>query len=206
MEHEKTPAADKSWLSLSGRAKEIASTILLLAAAILVAFSITRFVVQSYQVEGQSMETTLQNNDRLIVDKLPRTLARLTGHSYIPRRADIIIFNQAGLSFGSNKDKQLIKRVIGLPGERLVVKDGMLTIYDAAHPGGYEPDKTGLYHIDSPVTPGSVNLTLRPGEVFVCGDNRGNSEDSRYFGPVNTNKIVGKLVLRIFPLGKTQTY
>lgn len=169
-------------------------------------FFIQAFLLRTYQVDGQSMETTLQNNDRLVINKIPRTLARLTGHAYIPHRGDIIVFNQAGLGFGSDREKQLIKRVVGLPGERVVVKDGALTIYDPAHPDGYEPDRTGLYHIDSLVTVGSSDFTLKPGQIFVSGDNRGNSEDSRYFGPVETSKIVGKLVLRIFPLGKTQTY
>lgn len=182
------------------------SVILFIVAVVFIYFFIQGFLIRTYQVDGQSMETTLQNGDRLIINKIPLTLARLSGHTYIPRRGDIIVFNQAGVSFGSNQEKQLIKRVVGLPGERVVIKDGMLTIYDPAHPDGYQPDKAGLYHIDSAVTPGSADLTLGPGEVFVSGDNRSNSEDSRYFGPVNTNKIIGKLVLRFFPLSKTQTY
>lgn len=190
------PILNNEWVSIG----------LFIAGIAIAYFFIQAFLLRTYQVDGQSMETTLQNNDRLVINKIPRTLARLTGHAYIPHRGDIIVFNQAGLGFGSDREKQLIKRVVGLPGERVVVKDGALTIYDPAHPDGYEPDKTGLYHIDSLVTVGSADFTLKPGQIFVSGDNRGNSEDSRYFGPVETSKIVGKLVLRIFPLGKTQTY
>src|SRR5579862_2637110 len=101
----------------------IASTIGLLLSAFLIAILLNTFVIQSYQVDGESMEPTLQNNDRLIVDKIPRTISRIDGHQYVPKRGDIIIFNQSGLP-GFIGQKQLIKRVIGLPGERVVVTGG----------------------------------------------------------------------------------
>lgn len=162
------------------------STILLLIAAPLVAIFLTLFVFQSYQVDGPSMETTLHNGDRLIVYKLPRTWARLTHHPFVPERGKVIIFNEAGLSsFGDSTDsKQLIKRVVGLPGERVVVKDGVLTIYNAANPNGFSPDKTMPYGKVITTTSGNVDLTVQPGYVFVAGDNRPDSLDSRYFGTV----------------------
>jgi signal peptidase I len=163
------------------------------------------FVIQSYQVDGQSMENTLQNDDRLIVNKVPRTLSRLTGHQYVPGRGQIIIFNEAGLP-GFVGEKQLIKRVIGLPGEHVVVKDGRITVYNAQHPNGFDPDDAGTYQTASPVTVGDVNVYLQKDEIFVCGDNRPNSEDSRYFGPIKTNQVVAKLVLRILPLNKVHNY
>jgi signal peptidase I len=187
--------------------REILSTILLLAIAPLIAFGITSYAIQSYQVDGESMETTLQNNDRLIVDKSPRTIARITGHIYIPHRGDIIIFNQANLpdsSFGQSK--QLIKRVIGLPGEHVVVKDGKITVYNDAHPEGFNPDTSTGYKITAPSTPGEVNIELQKNQLFVCGDNRPNSEDSRYFGPINADNIVGKLSLRLLPINKAQKF
>jgi signal peptidase I len=188
--------------------KSILSTILLLVGALVIALSIAAFVIQSYQVDGESMETTLQNNDRLIVDKIPRTVSRITHHSYVPHRGDIIIFNQTGiLDSRGNEQKQLIKRVIGLPGERVVVNDGKITVYNEANPDGFNPDTSTGYKIAAKNTPGdNINVVLQSGEIFVCGDNRPNSEDSRYFGPVNVNNIVGKLVLRIFPLGKAERF
>ncbi len=185
---------------------EWVSTALFIAGVAMVYFFIQGFLVRTYLVDGQSMETTLQNGDRLIIDKVPRTLSKITGHAYIPRRGDIVIFNQSGLIIGSDAEKQLIKRVVGLPGERVVVKNGSFTIYNQAHPGGYEPDKTGLYHIDAATTLGNVDITLKSNEIFVCGDNRANSEDSRYFGPVKAEKIVGKLSLRVLPLSKAQRF
>jgi signal peptidase I len=187
--------------------RSIISTILLLAIAPLIAFGITTYIIQSYQVDGESMETTLQNNDRLIVNKSPRTFAHLTGHPFIPNRGDIIIFNQANLpdaSFGQSK--QLIKRVIGLPGERIVVKDGKITVYNNEHPDGFNPDTTTGYKITAPSTSGEVDLTLQANQLFVCGDNRPNSEDSRYFGPISADDIVGKLSLRLLPINKAEKF
>jgi len=184
----------------------IASTALIFLLAPLLALMMAAFVIQSYQVDGQSMETTLQDRDRLIVDKLPRTWARLTGHAYIPHRGDIIIFNQNLANFGQGEDKQLIKRVIGLPGERVVVRDGAITVFNQAHPSGFNPDKSAGYHIAAVSTSGDLQVDLHKNEIFVCGDNRPNSEDSRYFGPVPASHIVGKLALRLVPLDKIQKF
>jgi signal peptidase I len=188
--------------------KSIVSTIMLFLLAPIIALTLTAFAFQSYQVDGQSMEASLQNNDRLIVNKVPRTLSRITHHAYVPNRGDIIVFNQAGLfDAGNGQVKQLIKRVVGLPGEQIEVRDGSITIYNKAHPDGVDPDQLGIYTITAPTTPGDVPLrTLGKDEIFVSGDNRGNSEDSRYFGPINADRIVGKLSFRIFPLSKAEKF
>jgi signal peptidase I len=183
----------------------VSSVFVFLIVPILIALFLTAFVIQSYQVDGSSMETTLQDHDRLLVTKLPRTVARITHRAYVPHRGDIIIFNQSGLS-DSIYQKQLIKRVIGLPGEHVVVKDGHITIYNQDHPQGFNPDTSGIYSIAAKYTGIDVDVHLDQNEVFVCGDNRGNSEDSRIFGPVNVDNIVGKLVVRILPLNHTELF
>ncbi len=183
--------------------KSVISTVLILVAAPVVALLLINFVFQSYEVDGPSMETTLQNHDRLIVDKVPRTMARITRKNYIPKRGDIVIFVKKGLfEFGSSQEKQLIKRVIGLPGDRIVVANDKITLYNKEHPNGYNPDSGTSYTSAIKTTPGSVDLTVPDGEVFVCGDNRTNSLDSRYFGTVPSSDIVGKLSFRIFPINK----
>ncbi|MGA3149994.1 MAG: signal peptidase I [Candidatus Saccharimonadales bacterium] len=185
----------------------ILSTVVLFLLAVIIALCIAAFVVQSYQVDGQSMETTLQNNNRLIVDKIPRTWARITGHDYIPARGDIVIFNQSGLlGLGSSGQKQLIKRVIGLPGDRVVIQNGHITIYNQAHPSGFNPDKTVGYHLTATNTPDNIGITLGPRQIFVCGDNRPDSEDSRFFGPIDAKQIVGKLILRILPANEIEKF
>jgi signal peptidase I len=147
------------------------------------------------------MESTLHPNDRLIVWKLPKTWARITGNPYIPQRGDVVIFAEHALvNFGLDENKQLIKRVIGLPGERVTIKDGVVTVYNNEHPDGFQPDKTLPYGDVITDTPGDADTVIPAGKIYVLGDNRRNSLDSSEFGPVAANDIIGKLVVRILPL------
>lgn len=187
--------------------RELVSTLGILFTALVVAFLMITFVFRSYQVDGPSMESTLQNTDKLIIWKVPRTVAMVTGHAYIPNRGDVIVFTESGLSqFGQSDTKQLIKRVIGLPGDRVVVSDGHYTIYNKQHPQGFDPDKTLSYGKNIPTTSGDIDVTLSSNQLFVSGDNRPDSLDSRAFGPINANQVVGKLVLRVFPINKAQVF
>lgn len=89
---------------------------------------------------------------------------------------------------------------------RVVVKDGTVTVFNKEHPDGFNPDKDKEYSKSFSTTNGNVDVTVQPGQVFVMGDNRGNSLDSRYFGPIDDSTIVGKLGMRIFPLNKARTF
>jgi signal peptidase I len=189
--------------------RDALSIVGVLLAALVLAWGLISFVFQSYEVDGPSMQTTLHNNDHLVVWKVQRTWARITGHQYVPQRGDIIVFNEPGLAdYGQSADKQLIKRVIGLPGDRVVVKNGVITIYNQAHPNGFDPDKTLPYGKGKswPTTSGNIDITLKSNQIFVCGDNRPDSLDSRVFGPVDINNIVGKLVIRVLPLNDAKTF
>lgn len=187
--------------------RELLSTVAILLAALAVALFIIGFVFRSYQVDGPSMQNTLQNADKLIIWKVPRSWAHITGHSYIPDRGDIIVFSQDGLSqFNQQDSKQLIKRVIGLPGDHLVLKDGSYTVYNQTHPDGFNPDKTLPYGKNIPATTGNVNLTLGKDQLFVSGDNRPDSLDSRAFGPIKASQVIGKLVLRVFPINQAKAF
>ena len=189
--------------------REVLSTIGILFLAFLVAVLLIAFVFRSYQVDGPSMETTLMNQDKLIIWKVPRTWARITSHPYIPERGDVIVFQESGLAaYGQQDSKQLIKRVMGLPGDRVVVRDGALTIYNKTHPDGFQPDQTLPYDKDKhiPTTNGDIDLTLGQNQIFVCGDNRPDSLDSRAFGPINANQIIGKLIVRVFPINQIKTF
>lgn len=187
--------------------RDALSIVIVLVAALVLAWGLISFVFQSYQVDGPSMQTTLHNSDHLVVWKVPRTWARITGHSYIPKRGDIIVFNEPGLAdYGQGSNKQLIKRVIGLPGDRVVVKNGSITIYNKANPKGFDPDKTLSYGKVIPTTSGNIDITLGSNQIFVCGDNRPDSLDSRVFGPVDVNNVVGKLVVRVLPLNDAKIF
>lgn len=177
--------------------KDFFKTGMTLLVAVLLAVGLIFFVFQSYQVDGISMEPTLQNDDRLVVWKLPRTWARVTGHDFTPKLDDIIVFDQPNLSAcGQYGERQLIKRVIGLPGDRVVVNAGSLTVYNDAHPLGYKPDTTGEYQTNQP-TPNNTDVTIQAGQIFVSGDNRPDSCDSRSFGPIKLSQVVGTLALRL---------
>lgn len=182
------------------RLKSLTSTVLLIVTAPLLAIFITSHVFHSYEVDGQSMETTLQNGDRLIVYKLPKTIANITGKEYIPHRWDIIIFDRPAEIAAPNSVKHLIKRVIGLPGERVVVKDGVITVYNNENPNGFNPDNGEPYASGFDRTVGNVDVTVGENEVFVAGDNRNNSTDSRIFGPISVDLIVGKATARFVPV------
>lgn len=189
--------------------RELFSTLGIVAVAIALALFIIAFVFRSYQVEGPSMQNTLHNGDKLVIWKVPRTWASVTGHDYIPARGDIIVFTESGLSeFGQQDTKQLIKRVIGLPGDRVTISNGHYLIYNQAHPNGFGPDQSLPYgkNLNLPPTNGDVDVTLTKNQLFVSGDNRTDSLDSRNFGPIDANQVVGKLVLRLFPINHTQTF
>ena len=187
----------------SGSWKNTLSTVMLFGGALLTALLLNLFVFQSYEVDGQSMQPTLQHKDRLIIYKLNKTWSKITKHQYMPKRGDIIVFHRP-----NGSSDQLIKRVIGLPGDRVVVKNDKITIYNSENPDGFNPDDAG-YGDELQATYGNVDVTVSDDEVFVCGDNRipGASYDSRStLGNVPTKFIVGELILRYLPIGNYRTF
>lgn len=174
----------------------VVSFIATLLVAFLLVQVINMFFFQSYKVFGSSMFPTLHNSDRLIISKVGKTKARLSGKDFTPARGTIIVFVDP-----QNPDLQLIKRVIGLPGERVVVKDGSLTVYNNEHPNGFNPDDAP-YGKDLPKSSGENDVTVPANSLFVSGDNRAgsNSLDSRNeLGTVPEHLIIGTLKVRIFP-------
>lgn len=185
--------------------RHLLSTIGVIIAAPLIALIMVTSVFQVYEVDGQSMESTLHDNDRLVVLKVPRTWASITGGNYIPDRYNIIVFNQIGQQdfYG---ERQLIKRVVGLPGDRVVISKGIVKVYNDEHSQGYNVDKQGPEQAATENTSGNVDITVPDNEVFVLGDNRQNSSDSRVFGTVPVDQIVGKLSIRFYPFDQTDVF
>lgn len=184
----------------------IISTLLALVLAPLLAIFLTTYVFHSYEVFGPSMQPTLEQGDRLIVLKAPRTWAKLTKKQFMPSRGQIVVFDKPDLLVGGEHGKQLIKRVVGLPGDRVVVGDGKITVFNTQHPDGYEVDKDTDYGSEIPVTEGNDDRIVAADEVYVCGDNRQNSLDSRSFGAIHANDIVGTAEYRLFPFGDRRSF
>lgn len=174
----------------------------LVIGAVVLAAIINSFVFQSYQVFGMSMSDTLHEGDRLIISKVSKSISNITGE-YVPARGDIIVFKSP-----ISPDIQLIKRVIALPGERVTVKAGKITVYNDEFPSGFNPDDSYSDLLPDEKT-GDIETVVSDDEIFVSGDNRvtGASLDSRNeLGNVPIENIVGELVLRVFPLDQASFF
>ncbi len=158
----------KGWL------KELAETVVL---ALLI-FLVLRLLVQNFRIEGHSMEPNLHDGQFLIVDKISYRL-------HDPQRGDVIVFRSP-----STPGKDFIKRVIGLPGEKVEIREGVVWVDDKAVA---EPYVT--YHGGRSWGPQRV----KAGELFVLGDNRPSSNDSRQWGMLPRDKVIGKAWLSYWP-------
>ena len=201
-----------------------------IALIILGTLFLNTYIYRSYNVVGRSMENTLHEDDRVVVNRAVVSWAHFTGQEYVPERGQIIVFlnedeekvqeykaqgvkNPLTCSVPSNvNDQYIIKRVIAFPGERVTVKDGIMKIYNEEHPDGFVyDDEWRVSEADGPKkdTSGEVDLTVPEGELFVSGDNRegSNSWDSRNgLGTIPFCRIIGPVSLRLFPLDRIRTF
>ena len=144
------------------------------------------------------MFPTLKDRDQKYLYKAPKLLAKINKGIYLPQRGDIVVIQNLETSlFTDNTTKSesyVVKRVIGLPGERVTVKDGIIKVYNDQYQDGFEPDTTFNWIKDLPDSKDYLlDITLKAGELFVSGDNRQMSFDSRSYGPVNADQVVGKV-------------
>ena len=163
------------------------SLILYTAVALGLALFIRFFIAAPYIVSGASMEPTFDNLHYLIVDRVSYELGE-------PSRGDVIVFD-----LPTELGRSLIKRVIGLPGETVIMSGNTIMIQNAEHPEGFTLDEPYL----DPANLGGENnmrVTLAQGEYFVLGDNRHVSSDSRVWGALPRETIVGRVLLRLYPL------
>ena len=145
------------------------------------------FVIQAVHVEGLSMFATLDDNDYLIANKVDYRL-------HAPQRGDIIILRPP-----TNNSTDFIKRVIALPGERLMIRGGAVYINGHKLDEPYLPEAWTNDTNPAPWSEGD-GAVIPPNEYFVMGDNRNRSQDSRFFGPISRDRIDGKAWFRIWPV------
>lgn len=168
---------------------------------------INSFVFRSFSVQGPSMERTLYTGDRLIVNRVPVTMSTLENEEYLPERNEIIVFSNPQPVSSGSPEEYIVKRVIGLPGERVVVKDGSITVFNEENPDGFNPD-LDLDTMGSP-TSGEIDTLVPSSHIFIAGDHRQDnySYDSRNgMGTVPLYEVVGPVAVRFWPLTEFTTY
>lgn len=190
--------------------KDILNITIFIVCVVIGTLLINTFVFRSYNVVGPSMERTLYTGDRLLVNRLAVTISSIQGKTYLPNRGDIIVFKNPRYTVGG-EDEYIVKRVIGLPGERVTLVNGHYVVYNDAHPEGFDPDQFNNGEPGSP-TSGTADIKVPDGELFVSGDHRqGNfSFDSRNgpegMGTIPLYDVIGPVGMRIFPFNKIRFF
>jgi len=163
-------------------------TIKIVVISLIIIVAIRTYVMQPFFVSGKSMEPNFHNGDYLIVDEISYRLDE-------PKRGDVIIFR-----YPRNPKEFFIKRIVGLPGERVEIKDSQIIIYNNENQEGLIVNEN-LYIPISTTTSGDVNVILKSDEYYVLGDNRNASADSRIWGVLEEHFIIGKAWIRAWPVG-----
>jgi signal peptidase I len=153
----------------------------------LVLYVVIQYAVQTVHVLGSSMYATLHDNDLLVASKISYKLHQ-------PQRGDIIVFKPP-----DEASRDFIKRIIGLPGERIHIKDSVVYINGKVLQEPYLPERW-TYNNQWPAS--GQDQLIPPDEYFVMGDNRNHSSDSRTFNFIELSSILGKAEIRIWPLGQ----
>lgn len=161
----------------------LATGVALLIAVLICGVIINIEKYKVYAVDGPSMTPTFPAGQHILT----------TGKYSTPKRYDVVIYNRIDAEeFGTSTPKKLIKRVIALPGERITIKDNKILVFNSENPAGFDPDTGKTYLASGALTPGTVDETVPQDTVFVLGDNRTASLDSRMYGPIKITDIVAK--------------
>ncbi|MEA2715673.1 MAG: signal peptidase [Candidatus Parcubacteria bacterium] len=154
--------------------------------ALVISLPIRFFIAEPFVVNGASMDPTFSTGQFLIVD-------RLTYRFENPERGNVIVFE-----YPNDPRVYYIKRIIGLPGETIDIKDGRVTVTSDADPAGFTLDEPYVESVHS--SHDTLHVVLGPTEYFVMGDNRAQSSDSRIWGPLDSRFIIGRPIVRLLPL------
>ncbi len=164
--------------------RNLVEWVAILGAALLVAFVVKTFLFQAFYIPSPSMVPTLEVDDRVLVNKLSYKLHEVN-------RGDVVVFEKLPEEHGAIKD--LIKRVVAVEGDTVESRGDTLYVNDQAVS---EP-----FRNSAEIGPAVTKRTIPQNQVFVMGDNRTNSSDSRVFGPIDEDRIVGRAFVKIWPLG-----
>jgi len=177
--------------------------------AFVIIIPIRVFLFQPFFVQGASMEPNFEDNEYLIINEFgykmtnigfgDTTLLKVEPFKEI-KRQNVVVFR-----YPKNPSQFFIKRVIGLPGEKVQIKNSQVTIFNEEHPDGFVLNESA-YLSPEVKTAGDLTVHLAPDEYFVMGDNRMFSSDSRSWGPVTKDLMVGRVLLRAWPVDRWKTY
>lgn len=148
------------------------------------------FVVQPFFVRGDSMVPNFRDGEYLVIDELSYRFSQ-------PERGDVVVFR-----YPEDPSQFFIKRIVGLPGETIIIEDNELIVRNSQHPTGTTLKENYL----TEETPGELEIKLDNNEYFVLGDNRDSSSDSRRWGPLPEHLLVGKVWLRAWPFHRAQAF
>lgn len=171
--------------------------------AVVVILPIRVFLFQPFFVQGASMEPNFENGQYLIINELgyketDLKIAKIESFKEIVR-GEVIVFR-----YPLNPKQFFIKRVIGLPGERIKIEKGNIYIYNKDNPDGLKLEEK--YLPAGLMTKGDNDYSIKDDEYFVMGDNRNNSSDSRMWGPIKASNIVGRVLLRAWPISDMKLF
>lgn len=178
-------ASNKVVDAQSGSTQEYRSLFFYTLTAIVIALLVRTFIAAPYLVSGASMDPAFETFDYLIVDRLSYEIGD-------PHRGEVIVFK-----YPYDPSRSFIKRVIGLPGDTVILSGNTVTIKNNAHPEGFTLDEP--YISAENERPSEMSTTLKEDQYFVMGDNRKASADSRSWGVLPRENVVGRAFVRLFP-------
>ncbi len=192
---------EEEYLGIGGLILEMVKVFLL---AVVIIIPVRVFLFQPFFVQGSSMEPNFEDGEYLVISEFgyKQTGIALTDSLRFTVRPfkDIARQDVAVFHYPKNTEQFFIKRVIGLPGEAVEVRGGRVIIYNKTHPDGFVLDERA-YIGEGVMTQDSPRVELKDDEYFMMGDNRMFSYDSRSIGPIKKEKIIGRVLLRAWPMG-----
>lgn len=191
-----SPEDERREAATHDRVRSMVEWVAVIIGALVVALVVKTFLFQAFYIPSASMEPTLEEGDRVLVNKLSYDLHDVN-------RGDIVVFELPPEKVGSDGIKDLIKRVIGLPGDTIETRDGAVYVNDRLLDEPYLPTGTLTGDPANGNNPAIDRQVIPDGTVFVMGDNRSNSHDSRYpdRGPIPIDSIVGRAFVLVWPPG-----
>ncbi|OIO16892.1 signal peptidase I [Candidatus Kuenenbacteria bacterium CG1_02_38_13] len=167
-------------------------TLKVIVVSLAIIIPVRYFLIQPFYVKGASMESNFYDHEYLIVDEISYRFNE-------PERGDVVVFK-----YPYDRSQYFIKRIIGLPGETVLIKDGKIIISDVNNVSGFVL-REDLY-LQNTYTQGNESIELNEDEYFIMGDNRSASLDSRMFGPIKKSDIVGRAWIRGWPIERMKVF